>query len=50
VNRLPRFQKYKATIALPAVLGHEGSGTVERVGARYPDVGLEGVSIGSSMS
>ena len=26
------FQKGEATIALPAVLGHEGSGTVERVG------------------
>ena len=26
------FQKGEATIALPAVLGHEGSGTVEAVG------------------
>src|SRR5436190_10495288 len=26
------FQKGEAAIALPAVLGHEGSGTVERVG------------------
>ena len=26
------FQKGEATIALPAVLGHEGAGTVERVG------------------
>ena len=28
------FQKGEATIALPAVLGHEGSGTVEAVAAR----------------
>ena len=28
------FQKGEATIALPAVLGHEGSGTVEAVAGR----------------
>ena len=50
VNRLPRFQKYKATIALRAVLGHDGSGAVQPVGAGYSDVGLEGFSIRSSMS
>src|SRR5439155_1634225 len=39
------FQKGEATIALPAVLGHEGAGTVQAVGDSVAVIGCGGVGL-----